>query len=197
MAACRPLTDHEVDLVLKSFTGRFAKRNRALFLFGIRTGFRISEILSVKVSDVFQHGSIQSRVTVEAKNMKGKKSGRTVVLHQAAKDAIQEFLDEHCDKWDRYPTPESYLFKSQQGVNRPLSRSQVAHILKDIFERHQMQGKLSTHSFRKVFAQKMWKLLDKDIVKVQASLGHANINSTVRYLQNFTREEIDQAILNA
>lgn len=197
MAACRPLSDHEVTLVLASFEGRFAKRNRALFLFGIRTGFRISEILSLKVSDVYQHGAMKSQVTVEAKNMKGGRTGRTIVLHEAAKKAIHEYLREYEETWDRPPPPDMYLFKSQQGANRPLSRSQVAHFLHDIFDRHHFQGKLGTHTFRKVFAQKMWILLGKDIVRVQASLGHANINSTVRYLQNFSREEIDHAILNA
>ena len=67
MAGCRPLTDEEINLVRNSFTGRFAARNLAAFEFGIRTGFRISEVLSIKVSDVEQHGKVLDTVTVEAK----------------------------------------------------------------------------------------------------------------------------------
>jgi site-specific recombinase XerD len=90
-----------------------------------------------------------------------------------------------------------YLFKSQIGVNRPLSRSHVASILHEIYDRHRFTGKLGTHALRKSFAAKMWQRLGKDIVKVQAAMGHENINSTVKYLCNFANEEIQDAILAA
>ena len=197
MAGCRPLSDEEIELVQKSFTGRFAKRNRALFYFSIKTGFRISETLSVLVGDVVEHGRFKTHVFVAPKHMKGKKKGRTVVLHDAAKAAIGEYLEEYRLMWDRSMTPDMYLFRSQRGVNRPLSRSQVAKIFHDIYDTHQFTGKLGTHVFRKIYARRMWELLGKDIVKVQAAMDHANINSTVRYLQNFTNEDIEEAILKS
>jgi integrase len=49
MPGCRPLTDDEVDLVLQSFGGRYALRDRALFCLGIYTGFRITELLSLRL----------------------------------------------------------------------------------------------------------------------------------------------------
>ncbi len=41
----------------------------------------------------------------------------------------------------------------------------------------------------------MWIRLGKDIVKVQAAMSHENLNSTVKYVCNFARAEIDDAIL--
>lgn len=172
MAGCTPLTDEEIALVLASFDGPYAIRNRALFVFGIRTGIRISEILAVRVGDVEQHGKIVDSVSVEARNMKGRKKGRTVALHRDAKDAITALLGEYERKWGRRMASDMYLFKSQIGANRPLSRSHVAQILHGIYDRHGFTGKLGTHALRKCFAAKMWQRLGKDIVKVQAAMGH-------------------------
>jgi site-specific recombinase XerD len=58
MKGCRPLTDEEVTFMSRSFSGTFGKRNNALFVVGYHTGFRISELLSLCVGDVWQHGKI-------------------------------------------------------------------------------------------------------------------------------------------
>jgi integrase len=52
MKGCRPLTEAEVALVRQSFGGRYARRDRALFLLGVKSGFRISELLALRVGDV-------------------------------------------------------------------------------------------------------------------------------------------------
>ena len=197
MAGCRALTDEEIELVLKSFDGRFAKRNKAAFVLGIKSGFRVSELLSIRVGDVTQHEKFKTHVVVEAKFMKGKRRSRSVVLHQAAKDAIAVYLAEYEETWGRVMTPEMYLFRSQQGVNRRLSRSQFAKILHDIFDSHRMTGKLGTHVLRKIYATRIYKILGKDLVKTQRAMGHESVNSTVKYLQDFTADDIDQAILSA
>ncbi|MCX6125194.1 MAG: tyrosine-type recombinase/integrase [Proteobacteria bacterium] len=197
MAGCRALSDEEVELVLKNFKGKYAKRNVAIFTAGIKSGFRISELLSIRVSDVMQHGQFKSHIVVEAKNMKGRKKSRCVVFHQAAKDAIAEYLAEYEAMWGRPMTPDMYLFRSQQGVNRRLSRSQVAKILHDVFDSQKFCGKLGTHVMRKTYAVRLYKIFGKDLVKTQRAMAHDNINSTCRYLQDFTGEDIDQAILSA
>ena len=49
MKGCRPLTDTEVELMQAGFGGRYATRDRALFLLGVESGFRISELLSLRM----------------------------------------------------------------------------------------------------------------------------------------------------
>jgi integrase len=53
-----PFSDEEVELIAKFFSGRYAARNKALFTLGVRSGFRISEMLSLTVGAVFQHGKV-------------------------------------------------------------------------------------------------------------------------------------------
>ena len=47
MKGTRPLDNNEIRLVSACFTGTFEVRNRSLFLLGVSTGGRISELLSL------------------------------------------------------------------------------------------------------------------------------------------------------
>ena len=51
MKGTRPLDNNEIRAVADSFDGIFATRNRGLFVLGVSTGGRISELLSLKVDD--------------------------------------------------------------------------------------------------------------------------------------------------
>jgi integrase len=66
MKGCRPLTAEEVELVQQSFGGVYAERDQALFLLGVKSGFRISELLSLRVGDVSQHGQLVDRALCNA-----------------------------------------------------------------------------------------------------------------------------------
>jgi integrase len=56
MQGCRPLSEEEISQVTQAFDGPFALRNQALLLLDVRTGYRISELLSLRVGDVYQRG---------------------------------------------------------------------------------------------------------------------------------------------
>jgi integrase len=47
MSGCQPLHSSAVVEVAQSFGGRYAARDRALFLVRLYTGFRITELLSL------------------------------------------------------------------------------------------------------------------------------------------------------
>lgn len=192
MKGCRPLTKAEIDEIVISFGGRYAARNQALFLLGIKSGFRISELLSLRVGDVLHHGKVVDRVSVRRQNMKKKMEGRTILLHPGVKDALATWLRELAD--DGYMAEDSFVFQSRRGSNKAISRVQAYRILTGIFDDCEMTGKLGTHSMRKTFAARIYDQLDGDLVKTQRALGHRNVNSTVSYL-SFREEDIDEAIL--
>ena len=56
MKGTRPLDNTEIRLVSVCFDGVFATRNRGLFMLGVSTGGRISELLSLQIGDVYQIG---------------------------------------------------------------------------------------------------------------------------------------------
>ena len=113
--------------------------------------------------------------------MKGKQSGRRVPLHEDAKEALTKVIF-GCGLIDK---PSEKLF--------PFTRQQAHRILKSAYEKAHLVGKVTTHSLRKSFASKVYNALGRDLINTQKALGHANINSTVKYLA-FEEEAIDKAI---
>jgi integrase len=184
MKGSRPLTDAEVQVISRSFGGTFAKHNKALFTLGVRSGFRISELLSLRVGDVQQHGKIVDHVTVARRHMKKKTEGRTVPLHPEARAALSVWLEVLAKMLKGQLDPQTPVFCSRvrdtdTGLRRAISREQAWRILKEAFNSNEMTGKLGTHAMRKTFANRMYEKLGRDLVKTQRALGHKNINSTV------------------
>lgn len=192
MKGARPLNDNEIQKVLGALAGRYASRDRALFLLGVKSGFRISEILSLRLADVFAANEMATHISVRRSNMKGKIEGRTVVLHPQAKVALRIWIDELLSSGGE---SSDFLFKSRNGSNQPISRSQAFKLLEKSYRAVGLVGILGTRAMRKSFANSVYEKLDHDLVKTQKALGHRNINSTVSYL-SFKSEEIDQAILS-
>ena len=192
MPGCRPLTDDEVDLVLQSFGGRYALRDRALFCLGIYTGFRITELLSLRLQDVSQHQQVLARLTVPRRHMKGKYASRSVPLHPLAQLALAAWIGQMPS---HFPvTPESYVFRSREGGNQSISRMHAHRLLREAFASCEMLGPLGTHSMRKTFAKRVHRRLGNDLAKTKEALGQKTITATMHYM-HFLHDEIDQAIL--
>jgi integrase len=192
MPGCRPLTDDEVDLVMQSFGGTYATRDRALFLLGIYTGFRITELLSLRLQDVSQYQQVLLRLTVPRRHMKGQVASRSVPLHPLAQLALAAWIDQmprHCTV-----TPDSFVFRSREGGNKPISRMHAHRMLREAFDSCEMTGNLGTHSMRKTFAKRVHQRLGNDLAKTKEALGQKSITATMHYM-SFMQEEIDEAIL--
>jgi integrase len=192
MKGCRALTDDEVILVTQSFGGRYAARDKALFLLGLKTGFRISELLSLTVGDVWQHGQFVARVAVQRRYMKGKGQGRSVPLHPEAKAALANWLMQM--RTIREVMPETYLFLSHKGHNQPLRRAQAWHILHQAYEANELVGMIGCHGMRKSFGQKVYQRTGRDLRATQHAMGHLSPASTAAYLA-VDEQAVDAIIL--
>jgi integrase len=175
--------------VSKSFGGRYAARDKALFLLGLKTGFRISELLSLTVGDVWQHGQFVDRVAVQRRHMKGKGQGRSVPLHPEAKTALASWLMEMNRL--REVTPETFLFLSHKGQNQPLRRAQAHHILQEAYQANALTGMIGCHGMRKTFGQKVYTATGRDLRATQHAMGHKSPASTAAYLA------VDEAAVDA
>lgn len=196
--ACRPLSDEEVGRVVESFSGRYALRDKAMFIVGIRTGYRISELLSLRIRDVLRpDGEIMDSVTVARRNVKGKTRGRTVPLHPEAKEALREWLEEARGMIQLAPDIPVFFSQKRNGQIRPLDRRTAWHILKQAYARAGILGRgvgaLGTHSLRKTFASRLYDKY-RDLILVQYALGHSKTENTIRYL-NIREEAVARAIL--
>lgn len=191
MKGCRPLTNDELSTVERSFGGPFALRNLAVFELGRYTGERISAILALRVDDVVQAGRVADAVTYRKATRKGKTESRTVILHPRARAALTAWINQLAK--GSVLTGSDHIFPSLMSRGRPISRVQYHRILKDALGPLELAGKVATHSWRKSFADHMYKALDHDIFRLQKAMGHKNINSTAQYL-SFNEGDIEAAI---
>lgn len=189
MKGCRPLTDEEIHLVTTCLLGgRYGLRNVALFTLGLLTGFRISELLSLKVKDVMPYpGVLSDRVTVDRRHMKKKRASRSVPFHPQAQEAIRAWIE------SMNLGPEEFLFRSRK-FGQALTRIQAWRIYKRAFRHLLMTGKVATHSTRKTIVMKLWVLFDKDILKLQSAMGWARLDTAKEYI-DFLLSEVDDAFL--
>ena len=191
MAGCVALTQAQVEQVLSQVSN---KRDRCLLLVGLHTGFRISELLSLRICDVFQAGRVVSVLKVARKNMKGKVASREVPLHPRAQEAIVQLLaDMAC--------PETCpLFQSRNGDKdgnrKALSRTQAIVTIKEMIKLAGVQGQVASHCLRKTFSAKIYRALGNDLFATSKALGHSDIRNTVRYLP-IDNDAIAAAILAA
>lgn len=172
--ASRPLTEPEASLVLSHLT---CLRDRALFVVALRTGYRVSELLSLTIDDVTQYGRIRDTVAVKRRHMKGKGQGRSVVLHPEAKAILAE-----------------YVATGVTGRLFAMTRQHAHRLLRRACEAAQIEGKVSMHSFRKAFGQRVYQATGNNIVAAQRALGHLSLSSTTAYL-SVGQDEVDRAIL--
>ena len=194
MAGMRDYTDDELALVRKSFSGRYALRDRCFFEMALQMGLRVSEMLSLTVGQVYQYGKVVDEVSIERKHMKGgkagKPSGRTIPLFPETHPHILAWLQRMAGmlkvKEPKAMDPATPLFMSRVH-NKDGSPRAIARELSD---------KVGTHSTRKTLARKVY-TWSNDIRVVQRILGHRSLASTEAYLKSLTDREVWTAFRTA
>ena len=149
-------------------------KNRLLIEYALRTGLRISDILSVRVSDVLGRDTYI---------IKEQKTGKTkeLALHDALKLSIFRYVSKHELEAD------DYLFYSNANKKAPIQRMQAHRI---IAKAGDMIGvTISAHSLRKTFGYQAYKQ-GIDISLLQSIFQHSSQAVTLRYI-DITQENIN------
>ena len=182
MKGTRPLTNEEIVKVADCFEGTYAIRNRSMFMLGVSCGARISELLAITISDVWQNNRVVHDMSFSKHIVKGKEHARSVPLNTDGRKAVTALLDWYKSKGfaEKYLAPDAPLFQSRMG-NKPLTRKGADDVLRDAFQKAGLNGKLATHSMRKSFAQRLYNATD-DVFIIKEMLGHQSIATTQKYL---------------
>lgn len=181
MKGTRPLDNDEIRWVSGCFTGTFEVRNRGLFMLGVSTGGRISELLSLRLGDVYQNKKPVTDLLYTKRIVKGGEVSRSVPVNADGRKTINDLVNWHREHY-RSIASKRPLFPSRHNSGTVALHRQTAHeILKTAFIEAGLNGHIATHSLRKSFAQRLY---DKtgDIYMVQELLGHRNISTTQKYL---------------
>jgi integrase len=172
MNLVQPIRDKELIIDIKKYLKEQNERNYILFLLGINTGLRISDILSLRVRDV-QGWNIFLRE-------KKTKKIREIKMPAELKKAIRDYIK---DK----PNNE-YLIKSRMGKNKPITRGMAYVILNQIADEFGLE-RIGTHSLRKTYGYHFYKQF-KDVASLQQMLNHTDPKETLRYI-GITQDSIN------
>ena len=167
----------EVERIIRSIDTTTAKgrRDRAMLELMYSCGLRVSELISLKMGDLF-FGEGYIRVMG-----KGSKQ-RLVPIGRVAQEYVMLYLDDRKEKGNT--RSEETLFLSNR--NSQLSRVMVFTIIRQATEAAGITKTVSPHTFRHSFATH---LLEggASVRQVQEMLGHESITTTEIYTHLDTR----------
>ncbi len=150
---------------------RFYLRDRALLETLYATGSRASEVVGLRLADLFLDGGFCKCVG------KGNKQ-RIVPLGAPAITVLRAYLQDLRPKLLKANTETPWVFVSRGG--KVLTREMLWVLVKKYVRRAGLNGKVSPHTLRHSFATHLL-AGGADLRTVQELLGHANIRTTQHY----------------
>lgn len=184
----------EIKNLLGAFEGRYRLRNHAMVQTGLYTGLRLGSVLSLKVGDIWDGKRFRERVRVARRNLKGKFAGIDLPLHPAARFALGRWLATLRSRGVKL-TSDMPIFLSREGGVRSLSRRRAQEIVQEAASRAGLGFGVSTHSWRKTFAGRLYEATGHNILLVSRALHHRQLSTSIHYLTWKLNEKADAAIL--
>jgi integrase len=175
MRTVQPIRDIEKIAAMKAELLKTGRRNWFLFVLGINTGLRISDILKLKVKDVKgkSHLVIYEQKTGKYKRFK-----------------INRELQQHILSYTANMDDEDYLFRSLRSP-LPIKRVQAYRILNRAAKKVGI-SEIGTHTLRKTFGYHFYQRT-KDVALLQEIFNHSSPSVTLRYI-GINQDIIDKAI---
>jgi site-specific recombinase XerD len=153
------------EKILKGLLSIENLKHRALLFTAYSAGLRVSEVVSLMVTDIDS-----DRMQIRIENAKGKKD-RMVTLAKATLQILRDYFIEY--------KPTKYLFEGQHQHEHLATRT-AQKIFQQAYKSLQLPASISFHSLRHSYATH---LLENgtDIKYIQELLGHNDIKTTLRY----------------
>ncbi len=170
------LTENEVQEFLSAIdlSHPQGSRNLAIFEMLYACGLRVSEVLQLRLSDLFLN---EGFIRVIGKGQKT----RLVPIGPYSIKRIEGYLENRVSEYQPQPLYEDVLFLNRRG--RSLTRAMIFTLTKQIVEKTRIKKEISPHTFRHCFATH---LLENgaDLRAIQLMLGHESITTTEIYLHS-------------
>ena len=168
------LSEEEIDHIIKAIdlSKPEGERNRAMLETLYGCGLRVSELINLKISDLFfDEGFI--KVTG-----KGDKQ-RFVPIIDITQKYINIYRNEIRSHLNIQSGHEDMLFLNRRG--KQLTRAMIFTIIKQLTEKIGLKKSISPHTFRHSFATHLLQN-DADLRSIQLMLGHESITTTEIYV---------------
>ncbi|MFE8700066.1 tyrosine-type recombinase/integrase [Cytobacillus sp. FJAT-54145] len=144
-------------------------RDYLLFVMGINSGLKISEILNLKINDMMDdHGKVKKFLELDTK------VEIPIYINPKVKQALSLYVSSVS------PEQDDFLFKSSK-TNQPITRQQAYRIINKAAKSVGLDGKIGTHSMRKTFGYHAYKK-GVAISLLQKLFHHTTPGETLKYL---------------
>ncbi|MBA7564355.1 site-specific integrase [Candidatus Atribacteria bacterium 1244-E10-H5-B2] len=151
------------------------KRDFLLFVFGINSGLRIGDLLSLKLGDVKDsQGNLKDDLDIREQ-----KTGKTrkVFFNKQIKEAISCYL-KNTDIFDL----DRYLFTNEKSKkNKPITRVRAYQLINEWCREVGIKHRVGGHTLRKTFGYHL-RMQGISIEQISSLLNHQNIKVTFRYI---------------
>jgi integrase len=178
-----PIRDRAKIESIKRYLRGKNHRDYTLFVLGINSGLRISDLLNLQITDVTSSsGKLNDRLEILEQ-----KTGKTkeFPLSSTAKKALLEYISIN--------KPTSFLFPSRKG-DSAIDRRHAWRIISEAAHAVGIPGRIGTHTLRKTFGY--WAFQQgTDITRIQKLLNHSSPAVTLAYI-GITKDELDTVYLN-
>lgn len=158
-------------------------RNRTILELFYSSGLRVSELINLKLSDLYLDVDFIKVIG------KGDKE-RLIPIGQISKNYIHSYISDI--RKEQKPLKEHYLFLNRRG--NKLTRVMIFYIVKSVALKAGISKSVSPHTFRHSFATHLIEG-GADLRAVQEMLGHSSITTTEIYThlnQDYLKSTINQ-----
>ncbi|MGP7815549.1 tyrosine-type recombinase/integrase [Niallia sp. 01092] len=170
-------TREEIEEMKWSLRRHCSERDHFMFVFGINTGLRISDIVPLKVKDV------KNKQHVIKKETKTKKIKR-FYLNNTLREEIATYIQGMDD--------EDYLFPSRKG-DKNISTTQAYRSLVKAAKMIDRDD-IGTHTMRKTFGYHHYQR-NKDVATLQTLFNHSAPSITLGYI-GITDDEVEATLID-
>ena len=161
------IKDIELIKDIKRYFKERNERDYVMFMTGIYTGLRISDILRLRVKDVI--GKDKIRVIQQ-------KTGNPVVI--TINSELKQIYNNYCEDKDKM----DYLISSERvRISKAITRDRAYRIMNNMAKEFKLD-RIGTHTLRKTCGYHLYINSDKDIGLVMQVLGQKDEVSALRYI---------------
>lgn len=186
MSTTDPIRDKEQLKALgKYFLGRGQLRNYVLVVMGVHTLLRISDLLCLEWSDVYDEKREAFRTHI---NITEKKTGKrkSIALNKQVIHALRIYLPYRNG---------NFIFVSNRKGGRPISRVQAWRIIHAAAAAVGITGKIACHSLRKTWGYHACRSGKVSLAVIVRIYNHSSFVVTLRYL-GVEQDDLDRAHLD-
>ena len=184
MEFVQPIRDLKQIETIKKLLKQQNMRDYCLFVLGINSGMRISDLLKLRISDVSEKGKFKDRIRLREKKTNKFKD---FPISDNAKRAIKEYLK------TRTIVENEPLFISRKNKGF-LMRQRAYWILNEAARSIGIKEKIGTHTLRKTFGYHAFKN-GYDIEIIQKLFNHSSPSVTLRYI-GITQDNLDDVYMS-